>query len=386
MNLLVEATGGDGGGGASAAGGAASGAISDMQVSLGESYDLLSAIVEVDGGTGSGSGANGAESIEFERNTFDLGAGDDQLTIRLAKAGGGRTTLAGNTFSGGEGDGDLLSFDTSGAIELDYAINRVNGFESIVGSNLGDRFAGKGEDDRFEGGLGDDLLDGRTGDDALIGGGDGDTLAGRAGDDVLTGGAGDDLADGGKGVDTAVFGGAAGITADLELGTASGEGADQLRRVENLIGTVQGDDFTGSRYANVLFGGDGDDSLDGGGGKDTLIGGQSQDELDGGDGGDTYVFQSFTDSTEATPDTVTGWGPHDIIDLAGVDADRTLFGDQAFTVAAGAPPGTPALGVLYVIDTGSVVELHADTDDDGVYDFAVLVETERTITASDFIL
>jgi len=32
------------------------------------------------------------------------------------------------------------------------------------------------------------------------------------------------------------------------------------------------------------------------------------------------------------------------------------------------------------------VELHADTDGDGLYDFAVLVQTDKTITAADLVV
>jgi len=98
---------------------------------------------------------------QLEHTTFDLGAGDDKLTVAS-------NVDADITAKGGSGD------------------------DTMIG--------GKG-DDNFDGGSGDDFLSGRDGRDYLKGGSGRDTLLGGNHRDVLVGGSGDDYLDGGAGVD-----------------------------------------------------------------------------------------------------------------------------------------------------------------------------------------
>jgi hypothetical protein len=387
VSLELSAVGGDAGVGGlgGGEGGGASASVVGNQIRTGGGGDWLIIAADVLAGPASPGGTAGTETVTFANNLFDMGDGHDTVTIDLMRNDGAQSVLSGNVFYGGAGS-DLLDFNASAAVVLDYQDNKVKGFETVAGGTRGDRLAGGRDADRFEGGDGGDILDGRSGNDDLNAGEDDDTLNGRIGDDQLDAGAGNDAIDGGKGIDTLRFSQAAGVIADLEARTAIGEGSDQVRRVENLWGSTGDDALTGDRRANILIGDFGADTLNGGGGRDTLDGRDGQDELDGGDGADTYVFSWYADSLEATPDAVMSWGPHDLLDVSGVDADRTVFGDQAFTVTAGGPTGSPVVGVLYLIDTGPTVELHADTNDDGAYDFAVVVETDRTVTAADLVL
>jgi len=85
------------------------------------------------------------------------------------------------------------------------------------------------------------------------------------------------------------------VIADLAAGTATGDGADILVEIENLIGSRYDDVLSGDSGPNLLRGGagndmlrgrGGDDVLHGEGGNDTLIGGSGDDELYGGPGDD----------------------------------------------------------------------------------------------------
>jgi large repetitive protein len=82
------------------------------------------------------------------------------------------------------------------------------------------------------------------------------------------------------------------VTANLNTGTATGEGTDTLIGIENLIGSRQNDNLTGDAGSNVLHGSAGDDILSGDAGDDTLNGGEGADTLDGGKGSDTCDGES----------------------------------------------------------------------------------------------
>lgn len=173
---------------------------------------------------------------------------------------------------------------------------------------------------------------------------DGDILYGEGGDDTILGGSGQDYLDGGSGVDTVVYaGGPAGVTIDLDEGSARGgdgdgpvqivgRGAairhDILAGFENAVGSSFDDRLIGDARANRLNGGAGDDTLTGGGGADRLNGGAGSDTADyanatgglrlalasGGSAGDTYVS---------------------IENLSGSGADDRLSGDRAANVLTG---------------------------------------------------
>lgn len=98
----------------------------------------------------------------------------------------------------------------------------------------------------------------------------------------MWGQAGDDTIDGGAGSDLVRYREAAnGVTVDLLLGTATGEGQDVLRSIERVDGSNFDDRILGTLGANTLIGFSGDDTLDGLSGNDVLSGGV---------GGDTYHF------------------------------------------------------------------------------------------------
>ena len=175
----------------------------------------------------------------------------------------------------------------------------ITGFDDISGSAYADRLTGSNADNDLEGLGGDDILDGRSGDDNLYGG---------AGDDILIGGSGSDRIDGGEGNDTVSYASSSkhnGLGVQIYLNGSSWNGGqigdkasgDQIRNVENVIGSKYWDRLFGDDNNNILMGGDGSDILHGGKGDDILIGGAGDtDSLNGGDGMD---WASYEGSDEA---------------------------------------------------------------------------------------
>ncbi|HWL64448.1 MAG TPA: calcium-binding protein, partial [Actinomycetota bacterium] len=102
--------------------------------------------------------------------------------------------------------------------------------EAAIGSDYEDELIGSSADDILDGGDGNDILTGL--------GGDHDVLRGGAGDDTINGGDGD--------ADLATFSEAtAGVTADLNAGSATGQGSDSLVDIESLMGGAGNDRLTG---------------------------------------------------------------------------------------------------------------------------------------------
>lgn len=165
-------------------------------------------------------------------------------------------------------------------------IEGTNGPDVLVGTAGPDVIVGLGGADDVDGGGGDDVVCGGGSVDVLSGGDGDDVLVGDGGDDVLIAGAGDDRFDGGRGRDRVLFAAVGGVVADLAAGVATGEGADQLIRVEALRGGPGRDRLSGNERANRLVGGGGPDVLSGRAGDDILLGGAGGDVAFGGGGAD----------------------------------------------------------------------------------------------------
>lgn len=194
----------------------------------------------------------------------------------VARAGAGRDRLLGergaDRLSGGPA-GDRLR----GAARAD-TLAGGQGEDLLIGGRGRDRIRGEGEDDDLFAGAGADVLSGGRGRDALRAGRGDDRLHGNDDEDRLAGAGGDDRLEGGRGRDVARFArSAAGVSADLGLGTAIGEGEDELVGVEGLRGSPRPDSLTGDGRDNEIWGGAGDDVLDGRGGENRLDGGEGFD-------------------------------------------------------------------------------------------------------------
>jgi Ca2+-binding RTX toxin-like protein len=183
------------------------------------------------------------------------------------------------------GLGGVDTVDASGAtsgvdIQLDDLDPDVDDLENAIGSPFNDNLDGNDLRNVLRGGEGDDTLDA------------------QAANDTLFGGLGNDFFDGDAGADTVSFAQSpAGVTVDLSLLFATGEGDDSFDDdpldVEIIVGsnfadTITGGPLEGGGTVNFLFKGKaGRDVLTGFNGNDTLNGGKGPDTLRGVGGDDT---------------------------------------------------------------------------------------------------
>jgi hypothetical protein len=154
-------------------------------------------------------------------------------------------------------------------------------------------------------------------------------------------------------------------------------GAAELNGSFSVLGGLGADKIIGGEGKDYLAGFGGTDTLNGGGGNDTLYGGAGADTLTGGAGKDLFRFVSVSDSNATTGiDLITdfGVGPAgERIDLAAIDADTTLEGDQAFTFIGGGD-FTRVAGQLRVAETSpGKWFVEGDVDGDGTADLIIQI-------------
>jgi Ca2+-binding RTX toxin-like protein len=243
-------------------------------------------------------------------------------------------------------------------------INGLGGNDTLLGQGGADTINGGDGNDTIDGGLGNDKLDGGTGTNTVkfdsnpqaviadlskgtaVGQGT-DTLAnfqnitGSGNNDTLTGNAANNVIDGGAGIDTVRFDGVqAAVNVDLSKGTATGQGTDTLKNLENVVGSSLSDTIIGDAGNNIIDGGMGDDHLDGGGGLNTAeflsgTAGVTADLTKGsatGQGTDTLAnFQSLVGSN--FNDTLIGSDVNNTLDgRGGVDTLQGLGGNDIYVV------------------------------------------------------
>ncbi len=221
--------------------------------------------------TGSGAGQPDDLTIDLAGGPFAPGAegdegdgGDPEIEFTVDLPGGGVLRVAGST-----GD-DALTLGSGGA-NLNPAEAVGDADVTLTGPASWELVGRQGADVlRLSGGQG-------TGGPAS-----GATALGGSGQDLILAGAGGGTLDGGGATDTVSFAQASPVRADLSKGTARQAGlpADQLRNVQNLIGSSGADVLVGDGGENRLEGGRGRDRLDGGKGDDVLKGGLARDTLD----------------------------------------------------------------------------------------------------------
>ena len=231
------------------------------------------------------------------------GSGDDIFRFKST------TGLSdGDTITGGAGT-DTIQLDNTAAVTAMLDFNEITGVENVTiytsattgltagaliitinphtvaalnagavtidlsGKNVGTSVFNTANDDTVDinftiigGSVADDIR-GSMGDDTISGGGTlvGDTLEGGSGNDSITGNSGADTIDGGAG---------------------------------NDVGN-------GGAGNDIINGGTGNDTLDGGDGTDTIEGDAGADNLTGGAGNDVFKFDTITDSSGNTKDTIT---------------------------------------------------------------------------------
>ena len=259
----------------------------------------------------------------------------------------------------GRGGGDLVC----GGAGMD-TLKGGGGDDTLLGGGLMDFLYGRAGDDVLDGGSALNTFDGGPGNDTLLGGPDGSWFAGGEGDDVITGGEASD--------DTVTYAeAAAGVTVDLEAGTATGEGADTLAGVERVIGSQFDDVIVGDAADNLFFLLDGDDTLDGGG--DDVIGDIVM-----------YEWSEAAVTVDLGAGTATGEGSDTLAGIeivVGSTFDDTLIGSAADNYLVGLEGDDVLSGMAG--DDGLVGRDGDDTYDGGAgVDIADFEDAPAPVTAS----
>jgi Ca2+-binding RTX toxin-like protein len=220
---------------------------------------------------------------------FDLICGGDGNDSILQTSGG----FLGVAFIAGDAGDDTIQGGRDTIVGADYE-------ESPAGVNV-DLAAGKatgaGSDtlvnvDMAFGSTFDDVLSGSNAENILAGYGGNDTISGLGGADLIGGEAGDDTVDGGKGADEIFYGDSPkAVVVRLAKGTATGDGNDHFKSIENVTGSKYADLIVGGSGPNAVWGGPGNDYLLGSGGGDRLFGNGGKDRADGGPGRDVCVAE-----------------------------------------------------------------------------------------------
>ncbi len=331
----------------------------------------LGGALQVDGSTQAVDNAGGHDTVigTAAAELFDGGAGNDSIEGR-----GGNDTLIGgagaDTLDGGGdddrlsgGDGSDLMFGGEGFDLVDFAleggpqgvsvnllgftpadivfasdsfgnIERLNGFEGVIGTGFADVLYGTNEANLLLGAGGDDQVVAWGGADTVDGGAGGDVVLGWTGADSLAGGDGDDWLWCGDGADTA-FGddGADVLVGDLPGSAETGS--------DHLVGGMGNDILMGGAGADTLIGGTDTSPGSGGSGRNWLIGGAGDDVVFGS-GGDDIIWEAL-DTAGSGNDLAHGGDGNDLM-LGGIDADTLDGGSGNDTLYGGAGADRLILG------------------------------------------
>ena len=213
----------------------------------------------------------------------------------------------------------------------------------------------------------------------------------------------DDEADGGQGHDLLDLGTASTTrsTVDLAAGTLTGQGSDDVARIEEVTGGDGSDDLTGGDEANNFFAGPGDDlairqrrgndSIDlgedggaggggegndrvvggsggGGPGRDVLIGTGGPNALAGGAGRDLIRARGGDDTIESPSDDAASAGSDVIVAGAGFDTVYAVRGSDSIAagpdvdalVYGGGVPGALVVDLAAGTTTGALQQEHSN--------------------------
>jgi Ca2+-binding RTX toxin-like protein len=266
---------------------------------------------------------------------------------------------------------------------------------ALTGNALANILTGNGNNDTLNGGVGDDTLTGGLGDDTY--------LVDRVGDRVV-----ETIDFGLGGIDTVVASLSWTLGDQVEKLTLSGRAVSGVGNgLANTITGNEGDNrLFGNAGADTLFGmagndslsgGDGADALSGGIGDDTLLGGADADRISGSTGADQifgqagadrFVYLDVGDSSFAVVgrDVLRDFKrvEGDRIDLAGIDANANLSGDQAFEYI-GAREFSAAGQLRWKAFDGFSL-IYGDVDGDGTPDFCIRADGVTGFATADFFL
>ena len=172
-------------------------------------YQCIEGNIVVD----SGAGDDYISTVSQNGDSYDLGAGDDQILLYFA--GGemaerntcckGFDTIGDANITkvdGGSGNDTLRISASNAGGELDLNTAGATNFENLVATGSSETVKGDNNANKLWGGGGEDTVYSYEGDDTLYGGNGNDSLYGGVGNDTLYGDTGDDVLDGGTGTDT----------------------------------------------------------------------------------------------------------------------------------------------------------------------------------------
>jgi Ca2+-binding RTX toxin-like protein len=192
-------------------------------------------------------------------------AGDDTFWISSGD---------GATVNGGQGY-DVISFRG----RVDNIGTDTGGVSYTIGNSTQDVGRGLVTSQSIEGAEGSEF------NDTISGNGQDNQISGFSGSDLLNGGGGDDY-----------------IRGDIAIREVG-----EIPFSYDDPGFDQGaDTIDGGGGNDLIYGDGGDDTINGGAGQDTIIGGAGADFISGGGGDDTFVYESASESTGTTFDTLSG--------------------------------------------------------------------------------
>jgi len=320
-------------------------------------------------------------------NTLQGGAGNDMLN-----GGAGADTM-----SGGLGN-DIYYVDNAGDITTENAGEGTDTVRSYINWTLAANVerlelqgsgnlngAGNALNNTLVGNSGNNLLNGGAGNDYMVGGAGNDIyIVAAAGDQTI------EAANGGTDtVRSYINWTLANNVERLELQGSSNLNGTGNTLNNTLVGNSGNNSLSGGDGNDYIVGGAGNDTLNGGAGNDTLIGGAGRDILIGGTGNDTFDFDLVSDSPAgpALRDSILGGFSHgsDRIDLATIDSNTLVAGNQAFSFIGSAAFSGVAGQLRYTNYSGNVI-IDADVNGDSIADMQILVAGTSFMTGTDFIL
>jgi Ca2+-binding RTX toxin-like protein len=228
-------------------------------------------------------GGKGADFLNGGGGTLDIvsyGSATGPVTVHLGQQSS--ATFTGGASHGGTGD-----------------LDKITGFEGVIGSSDADTITGSSGNDFIEGGDSADILDG--------GAGSSDTLSYALSDEAVE----------------VTLNSVAGGLATVLGGHADG---DLVKNFENVVGSAFNDDLFGNTGANVLTGGAGLDDLTGGGGNDTFV---YRAANEGGDG------EQILDFTAGDKISISKAGFGGGLTGTTLTADRFVSGDGVIPASGG---------------------------------------------------
>jgi serralysin len=165
-----------------------------------------------------------------------------------------------------------------------------------------------------------------------------------------------------------------------KIGTSAGE---------SLQGTARNDHLDGQSGGDQLLGRAGHDTVYGDGGADRIAGGVGADHLWGGPQSDSFIYTRVAESAVDVPgrDTIEDFSrvQGDRIDVAAIDADVSLEGNQAFAFIGESAFHRTAGELRYELVDGQTL-VSGDVTGDGVADFCISVRGQHAVDAGYFVL